>query len=216
MTFNSTSNPNSKSYGNIDTCVSITATSARSRGDHVGAPCGQVQDQGDQGRRSTRRSRRKSEKEFKEKEKRRRSSRRRSSRRKSGKELKEKTRKRISKDRKEIYEKDLPDKRPDKPDTDKSVALDKPGDDKFVDTKLTDGRPPWTFDRPFGAARDPSALEARVAAIEAALFGQGEPFIGSDLRPDLSDSALTDEDDYRPSGPLADKRSYDAKPPEAR
>ena len=100
---------------------------------------------------------------------------------------------------KDVGEKDWPDKRTEKPETDKHTAYDKPWDEKFVDTKLTDGgfdRPYGDVDRPYGASTAGSAaLEARVAALEAALFGGAEPFIGADLRPDLRDSALADEAD---------------------
>jgi len=107
------------------------------------------------------------------------------------------------------------EKRPEKPQIDKAVAYDKGWTEKPIEGKLADkpiegglvggGGAPGALD---------ASLEARVAALEAALYGHTEPFIGSDLRPDLRDSALLDEGDLSESGPLGDKRSYDSKPPE--
>jgi immune inhibitor A len=91
-----------------------------------------------------------------------------------------------------IDTKRFPDKRPEKPDIDKTVALDKPGDlpGEFE-------RPP--LEPPFGrgageAEGSVEALEARLAALEARL-GQVQPFISSELRPDLTGGAYAAEGD---------------------
>lgn len=92
----------------------------------------------------------------------------------------------------------IADKRPEKPVTDKRVGFDK-GFDKPID-----GRP-GDFGRPGGSGRAGEGgveeLEARVAAIEALLSGgaAAQPFIGGELRPDLSGGAYMEEQDA-PSG----------------
>ena len=192
--FTNTSTPNSKSYGGLNTCVSLTAISDSGpvMTAQVQVQCGKSRAKDTKDTKDTRKETKEQQKDqFKEKD--------------FYKELiKEKDFKdRIKeKDLKEIREKGWPDK---------------PWDEKFADTKLTDGKPTDSgSDRPSGAGTaGPAALEARVAALEAALFGEAEPFIGADLRPDLRDSALADEADVSPSGPLPDKRSFDSKPPEA-
>lgn len=90
------------------------------------------------------------------------------------------------------FEKGFREKRPEKPQIDKRTSFDK---DPFAEK----GREKF-FDDPFGwspqgaAAAAGGDLEQRVAALEAAVAGV-EPFIGRELRPDLSQGALAAEDD---------------------
>lgn len=77
----------------------------------------------------------------------------------------------------------IPDKRPEKPVIDKTAALDKPFD-----------LPGGGFEPPIGGGFSPQSLEARLAAVEARL-GQAQPFISSELRPDLGGGALAGEED---------------------
>lgn len=204
--FTNTSTPNSKSYGNLSTCVSVTAIS------HSGpVMTAQVEVQcGKSLRKDLKDGRKdfKEPKEFKE--------------RKEFKEPKEiKERKEFKepkeiKERKEIFEKPLPDKRPEKPEIDKQVGFDKQvGDNKFTDGKFTDRKfGEHGFDQPSTAGALTTSLEARVQALEEALFGTTEPFIDVGQRPDLRQSALSDEPDLGQSGPIPDKRRFDSKPTE--
>ena len=122
------------------------------------------------------------------------------------------------------------DKLPEKPIIDKSFAFDK----GFVDKP---GEKPGEgggggFGRPggFSQAGDDriAQLEARVGALESAYNnlagGSGsaqQPFIGSELRPDLSTGALAGEEDYSQlqeqmrQGSAEAKRLYDSKMKEA-
>jgi immune inhibitor A len=208
--FTNTSNPHSKSYGGLSTCVSVTAISDSGpvMTAMVQVRCGKairkdLKDVKD-GRKDVVK-----EKDFKD-------------------QIKDRKEKDLKDGLKELRDKDQPDKRPDKPEIDKAAGFDKNFDDKFTDGKftdgkltdgklpdgkLTDGKLADGFDRPVGArGADTASLEARLAALEEALYGGAEPFIGSDLRPDLRDSALGDEQDL--GGGIVDKRSYDSKPPE--
>lgn len=118
---------------------------------------------------------------------------------------------------KPISEKPISEKRPEKPVTDKTAGFDK----GQIENKVTDG-----------GFRMPTALtelEARVAMLEAALSqalaapsGRSpEPFIASDLRPDLSQGALMGENDYSEiqqqmqAGSAEAKRSFDTKQSES-
>jgi immune inhibitor A len=205
--FTNTSTPNSKSYGGINTCVSLTAIS-----DSGPVMTAQVQVQCAKRRFKDVKDVKDGRKDVKEKD--------------VFKEfIKEKDFKdRIKdKDLKDIREKDWPDKRPEKPETDKAIVYDKPWDEKFVDGKGADGKmieskpTDGGFDRPYDAAgttAGQASLEARVSALEAALFSGAEPFISAELRPDLRDSALANEADVAPSGPLPNKRAFDSKPPD--
>jgi hypothetical protein len=144
------------------------------------------------------------------------------------------------------------DEKIDKPITDKTAALDKnpiseKATDKFRD-KLTDKVADKLIEGPggggggFGRGRgggfgrgmqrrqlDVDALEQRLEAVEAAVWGDGggqgdprgadaEAFIGSDLRPDLSSGSLMAEDDMEDirkgmaEGAAGAKRLYDTKP----
>jgi immune inhibitor A len=115
-------------------------------------------------------------------------------------------------------EKPLYDKKPEKPIVDKHAAYDKPLDGKHGE-KLNEG---GGF--PGGGAWGGSVIEARLANLEAlvghltAQLSQAmapQPFIGQDLRPDLSQGALADEDDAQQNGlqqgPASGKRMVDTK-----
>jgi immune inhibitor A len=118
------------------------------------------------------------------------------------------------------------DKRIEKPVTDKSVGLDKNFDGKFSD-KLADGGFPGGGGRPGladGGEQRIGVMEQRLVQLEsmlAALMGQlgqagyAAPFIGQELRPDLSQGALADEEDGRQNdmrnGVASGKRSFDTK-----
>jgi immune inhibitor A len=123
--------------------------------------------------------------------------------------------------------KEFSDKRPKKPQIDKNIALDKGFIDKIIDGKFTEGKPgEGGFGGGFASPEDPrmAQLEARVAALEAAssqAIGSSpaavQPFIGAELRPDLSGSTLAAEDDYvqlqklMQQGSAQAKRLYDSK-----
>jgi len=105
------------------------------------------------------------------------------------------------------------EKRFDKPVTDKFAAFDKPpGGEKFSE---------GGFGAPSPYAAGPGAeyyasLEARVAQLEAAL-AQVAPFIGTELRPDIQDGALSEETDDHANASMAGgdvnaKRQMDTKP----
>lgn len=67
---------------------------------------------------------------------------------------------------------------------------------KEKDKDLVENRfePPGGFEPPIRGGVAPEALEARLAAIEARL-GQAQPFISSELRPDLTGGAFAAEED---------------------
>ncbi len=133
--------------------------------------------------------------------------------------IKEKDVKDRIKDHKEFkeHEKPLVD-HPGKPTIDKSAVFD-----KGFDRPGSDGDPFGRSHRrsPEGGGGDP--LEARVAALEAAMGlgsqagGSAQPFIGRELRPDLSGSALASEEDQAQlreqmlRGSAHAKRVYDTK-----
>lgn len=190
--FNATSDPSSKSYAGVSTCVSLSSISdsAPVMTAQAAVACGK--------------SRAKDVKDAKDG-------------RKDTKELRKEWVKEIEHKR---YGKDHPDKRwvgekrPEKPDIDKRVQWEKPFD-KRVEGKYLDG----PYDR-WAAAAAPaestpaeSTLAERVAYLESIVLGQEEPFIDQELRPDLRDSALSEEPDTggRPET-LADKRSFDSPP----
>jgi immune inhibitor A len=127
--------------------------------------------------------------------------------------------------------KELREKRLEKPQIDKSSARDKGltekiADGKFSDGKLTEGGGLGGGLRG-GGGGSPSDLaiahlEARVSALESALSGPSgapapQPFIGSQLRPDLSQGALSAEEDFSEiheqmrQGSADAKRQYDTK-----
>ncbi len=111
----------------------------------------------------------------------------------------------------------------------KNIAADKVPDkslveNKFSDGKLAEGRP-GVFSQGGGGGSSIDDLQARVAALEAVVNGGGlgggsnaGPFIGSELRPDLSQGALLSEDDQAAlkeqmaGGSAHAKRLYDSGP----
>jgi immune inhibitor A len=111
------------------------------------------------------------------------------------------------------------DKRPEKPVTDKTAGLDKGFDKPFE-------RPGGGFDLPGGggAPEGPGGPESRLAELEARLgaleerLGMTSPFIGGALRPDLTEGAFLEEGDVeggqgdRLEDPAA-KRLLDTPPP---
>lgn len=189
--FTNTSTPSSKSYGGLSTCVSVTAISDSGpvMTAQVTVRCGKTVTKDAKDAKEARKDRK--EKDVKER----------------GKDVKE-IRKEAMKD---VGDKSwVSDKRPEKPVIDKSVAYD-----KNWDTKFTDGKYSETFDWRTQAAggdtgMEQESLQARLAALEAAVFGSPEPFIGEELRPDLRDSALSDEPDVSTSVEIADKRGFDS------
>jgi len=130
---------------------------------------------------------------------------------------------------------DFGDKFPEKPTIDKRTGFD-----KGFDNKLGEGRPGGFGFGGSGAGsqrrgRQPSpvvvafeALLARLERLEAIVEregdpsgmgeGQQSPFIGQELRPDLSQGALAEEDDHAQlrqgmmTGSATAKRLYDGKP----
>jgi immune inhibitor A len=174
--FNNTSTPNSKSYSNVSTCVSVTgiSTSGSVITANVAVKCKSVEKSLSKDVRDTKR-----------------------------------VEKRI-------------EKRPEKPLIDKSAAFDKGfTEGKFSEGKFAEG---GGLGGGFGAPSDPALarLEARVSALEAAVGSlsgapTAQPFIGSQLRPDLSEGALAAEEDYSQlhdmmrQGSAEAKRHYDTK-----
>ena len=191
--FNGTSSPNSKSYANANTCVGVNAISAsgsvmtanlqvKCRTKVVEKP---IRDKDFKERKEVR-------KDFKDKER---------------KEVRKDFKDKDFKDFKELkeFEKPLSDN-PGKPVIDKAATFDKGGDGKFTDGKFADGK--FADGRPGGLGdggprREPADLEARLTALENALGLSGppaspaqfDPFIGSELRPDLSQGAFGAEED---------------------
>jgi immune inhibitor A len=197
--FNNGSNPNSKSYSGVSTCVSVTGISSAApvMTANVAVHCKSIE-------------------------------------KNRFKEFKEIRDKHLEKSRfKESHDKHL-----EKPVTDKSSALDKGFADKPTDVKVTDGKfaegkitdggklteggGGLPGGQPQSTETAIAQLESRVAALEAAL-GQlsggvaPQPFIGTELRPDLTQSALAAEPDYAhlqeqmQQGSPEAKRLYDMK-----
>jgi immune inhibitor A len=204
-TFNNTSTPNSKSYSNANTCVAVTAISASApiMTANLQVKCGlkPIKDK------------EKDIKDFKEKDKEAKEKDKEKDKEKEIKDFKEKDKEAKEKDKekdiKDFKEKDLEkpiNDRPGKPVIDKSAGFDK-GFDKLSEGKLAD-RPGGGLGGAGGSVGGRSSgrvaqLEARIAALEAALGSSGagsgsqtEPFIGSELRPDLSQGAFQQEEDH--------------------
>jgi immune inhibitor A len=199
--FTNTSTPNSRSYAGIDTCVAVTGISASAAvmTASVKVKCKAKEKD---------KEKEKERKEFiKEKEK---------------KEfIKEKERKEFikEKERKEFKEKDFKEFKDGK-------EFDKPfegrSDGGFFDERAGA--------RGEGAVDEIRRLEGRIAALEAAvaqgaggtssIADTGEPYIGAELRPDLSASALAGDEDYASlgeqmqQGSAGAKRLFDTKPSE--
>ena len=198
--FTNTSNPNSRSYGGVNTCVSVTAIgpSGPVMPAQFTVRCAVVPPPGGG---------------------------------KNVKDAKDRVKERIKEFRKDVpdgkgtrkeFVKDVKDVR-EKPIIDKSAARDKspisekPGD-KFRDKGNEGGFRSRRGEA--GLSGRVAELEARVAELEAELEAT-EPFIGSELRPDLSQGALLGEDDLAAlqeqmaAGDAAAKRLYDSKAPES-
>ena len=186
--FTSTSNPNSKAYAGQSTCVAVTGISASgaTMSANLQVKC-QIKPSKEfvKEKELHKEATKELNKEFiKEKEL--------SKEHTKDKEL----RKEVAKDF--IHEKSLRlEKRPDKTWVEGKLG-DKFGEGKFGEGKFAEGRP-GGFGSASGASLDD--LLARVSALEAALAGgsyanaAGGPFIGSELRPDLSQGALAGEPD---------------------
>lgn len=193
--FSDTTSPNSKSYAGQKTCVSVTGigASAPVMNANVTVKCFT----------KIRIKEFQKDKEFR-------------------KELVKENRKEFTKENSKefIGEKPNPDKRIEKPVTDKSVGFDK-NTDKFQEGKFSDKL--GEDGGGFGSGQQ--ALEMRVAQLEtavgammssgsAAVMGS-QPFIGSELRPDLSGGAFMAEEDAvqqgMREGAAGAKRLYDTK-----
>jgi immune inhibitor A len=201
--FHKTSTPNSKSYGGVDTCVSVTAIGASGpvMSANIAVRCKTIEKD-------------------------------------TLKEIRDKgIDKTVTKDIRDtkLWDKSfLKDKQPEKPQIDKTSAFDKGFTEKFNDGKFNEGKFseggfPGNFGGGFSSQSESrlAQLEARVAVLEAAVSNAGggggtgdsgaSTFIGSDLRPDLSQGALSDETDYTPihdqmrQGSAEAKRFYDSK-----
>jgi len=186
--FDNNSTPNSKSYGSVATCVAITniAPSAQTMQATLKVRCIS------KNMRKDFKDIKEARKEFKEKENR--------------KDFKEKEFKEKEKElRKDFKEKDLgdksqiTDKRPEKPITDKAVSLDK-RPDKFSDNKFTDNK---FSDNTLSNRVDFSSVEQ--------YGGEIDPFIDQSLRPDLCESALSEEDDLAQLQEEMQKANMEAK-----
>ncbi len=198
--FSDTSSPNSKSYAGQKTCVSITGISSSSAvmTANVTVKCF-------------------TKIRFKEFQK--------------DKEFRKESRKDF------VVEKPNFDKKPEKPIIDKSSTFDK-NTDKVTDGKFTEKLNEGKFGEKLGeggglgggggglgAGSDGSMLEQRVLQLEAIVGammsggdaggGQNQPFIGSELRPDLSTGAFMNEDDQMQdqmrAGAPQSKRLFDTK-----
>ncbi|MCC7272812.1 MAG: M6 family metalloprotease domain-containing protein [Alphaproteobacteria bacterium] len=206
-TFNATSNPNSKSYGNADTCVAVTGigASGAAMSARLQVKCGKpiLKDAA------------KEKVEIAEKQLADKLAKERIKDTKEGKEIKEKEKEvAVDKDLRteKLFSEKRFEKRIEKPVTDKSTGRDK-GFTEKLNEKLADGGR-------FGAvaAEDPMAtLAARVAMLEEAIAGL-EPFITGQLRPDLSQGAYSGETDLDEAsarlleGDAGAKRLMDTKP----
>lgn len=219
--FTNTSTPNSKSYGGMNTCVSVTAIS-----DPAAVMTANVQVQCGKNALKDFKDLKDGRKEHKEWWK---------ERSKDRKEvLKDglKDGKEFVKEPKEIFEDKpfLDDKRPEKPQIDKAQGYDKDplgegkfGEGKFTDGKLVDGKPvdgPGPSGQQVGHTGRLDHVEHRLSVLEqlvnagsgAPTSPVGQPFVRRELRPDLRQSALLNEPEgNNPSGPI-DKRSYDSPP----
>ncbi len=208
--FTATSTPNSKSYAGAATCVGVTGISAPGAvmTANLQVKCGKIIKENKEIRKEV----------AKEKE--------------ISKELHKEF-----KDGKEIRFDKLPDKHnPDKQVFENKLSDGKFSDGKFAEGKLGEGRP-GGFGHGGGlggglgggSGSSTEELLARIAALEAAVgggggggggggAGAGGPFIGNELRPDLSQGSLSGEDDHAAlnaqmaGGSAHAKRLYDSGP----
>ena len=177
--FNNTSMPNSKSYAGANTCVAVTGVSAS----------GPIMTANLQVKCVVKIKDHKEIKEIKE------------IKDKDGKDIKDKDHK--DKDHKDIKDKDKDKDKESKEFKDKEKDKDfkESKDQKDKDHKDKDHKelesPPGRFEDRTGQMMQ---LEARLAAVEMALKGNqanrpAQPFIGQELRPDLSQTPFSAEDD---------------------
>lgn len=197
-TFNATSNPSSKSYGNVDTCVAVTAIGdpGPSMTARLQVRCGKIAKEVIKDKEFAKERKELHKIEAKEAGK---------DRMKDFKEgAKERKEKDLARDKTVVSDKNIvSDKRPEKPVTDKSAGLDK----GFGDV------------RPGGFGGAQGDLAARIAALEQAVANL-QPFIPAELRPDLAGGAYLGEDDVdemgarMAEGEAAAKRQMDTKLPD--
>jgi immune inhibitor A len=190
VTFNATSNPNSKAYGGGLTCVAITSIGAAgaTMSARLSVKCGKV---------ITKETKKDVIKDTKE----------------VAKDKLLIADKRVSAEKTVIADKNIGfDKKVEKPVTDKAAGFDKRGGFE----KAADGG----FDRPGGlrsVEQDVAALQERIAQLEA-MMASVAPFIGAELRPDIFGGALAGEDDVEDlqtraaEGDPQAKRQLDTKP----
>lgn len=188
--FNNSSTPSSRSYGGVDTCVSVTdiGASADVMTANIRVRCAKPKEW---------------RKEFKDLK----------DSRKEVKEFKE------IKERKE-GSKDVKDFKEGRKEFKEQKEIKEWSKEEFKERKepkeIFEG-PSTTPPAPEEHARSEvlAVLEERIRRLEEQLAGGSRPYIGEELRPDLTESALSDEPDIGPPGILEDKRSYDTKPPES-
>lgn len=212
--FNASSTPNSKSYTSNATCVAVNGISATGAvmTATVNVKCKTIKEVKDIKEKDFKDHKEIKEKDFKE--------------HKDFKEIKEKD----TKEHKDFKEKDLVDKLADKlpkevekPATDKSAGFDKGFDKPGDGGKLGEGGGlGGGLGGGFGNDALLAHLASRIESLEAAQGGAqrgltGKPFIGANLRPDLTHSALAAEPDQAQmlqqmeAGSAHAKRSFDSK-----
>lgn len=199
--FTASSTPNSKSYAGVATCVAVTGISAASATmtATLQVKCGKIFKEGKdvikdkefaKELRKDTKELAKEHKDIKEKDIK-------DIKDKDGKEIKDKDKDKEFKEFKE-HDKLQLEKRPDK-----QLVENKLSDGKFSE-KLADGRPGGLgggLGGGGGGGATIADLLARISALEAAVggagagFERGGPFIGNELRPDLSHGAMSGEDD---------------------
>ena len=190
--FGNSSNPSSKSYANLSTCVAVTSISAPGpvMTANVAVKCKVIEKFVAKDIRDVPKSLAKDARDTKLIEK--------------------------------LIEKKI-EKRLEKPVTDKTAGLDKGFTEKLGEGKLNEGK----LNEGGGLAGGGNVfhLEQRIAALESALQGAGgsqgaaapQPFIGQELRPDLSQSALSNEEEMTAlheemaQGSAQAKRLFDTK-----
>jgi immune inhibitor A len=201
--FNNSSTPNSKSYANANTCVAVTGISAAGAimTANLQVKCVIKIKEVKEAKEIIKDK--ELHKEIKEKD----------TKELKDKDVKDKEKEIKEKDTKDIKDKDVKDKEKELKDKEaKELKEFKEAD------KPSDGRPGGGLSQTSAMAR----LEARVSALEAALgtaplVAQREPFIGHELRPDLSQGAFMAEDDVAHlqeqmrMGSGHAKRAYDSK-----
>jgi immune inhibitor A len=177
-TFNKSSNPNSKSYAGVDTCVAVTniSAAAATMTATLTVKCPVVK-----------------------------------SLAKDISDTKNFAKESIEKSQQidKMFDKKI-EKNPEKPVTDKSTGFDKnPVEGKGIAEKLTDG-----------GGGFPGGFPGGIFGTSRGGGGGAEPFIGGEMRPDLSEGALAGEEDAQSGeqpqiGSPQGKRMFDSKMNEA-